>query len=192
MLGVISAFAQKDSILSNVYEIRVQRVIKTPLKDSLISKLSQKSQLMNGWVVLQNSYQMNFRIPSDTLFYFVNLAESLGVVVDRTYDRFDRTDEYIQLYSSIQSKKRLLKQYLSILDSSGMDNMYAVSRSITDLQGELEIAQGRVNELLEKMMYAEVVIWFQFHDVRPPISNGYSNFKWINTVSLPSVIEDFQ
>lgn len=132
------------------------------------------------------------RLPQDNVDGFIKHVETIGITADKSYSRTDFTNDYLRLIAGLQAKEYLLKQYFDILDSSGTEGIYPVSREIADLQNNIEILKGQLRGMIERMNYAEVRIYFNFDDRRAPLVTGHSDFQWLNTVNLPSLLEDFK
>ena len=168
------------------------RVIMVANKDSSEKALEAYAVKTGGWLLKREMDFISLRIPLESVDLFLAFADSQGLVADRSYVRDDNTQEYLRLVAKIQAKQSLLGQYLAVLDSSGMRGIYAVARGVADLQQGLEEARGRLRGLEERMAYAEITLYFRFHDRRQPLSTGYSDFQWLNAISLPMLLEDFR
>jgi hypothetical protein len=192
LLMCAMAFAGNDSIPSSVFQIRASRVIKVGDKEATARLLIASAKKMGGWLLRQEPEQITLRIPEDAVNTFLDNADSQGIVADRSFTRDDYTTEYIQLIARVQAKQSLLRNYLAILDSSGSQGIYPVAHSIADLQQSIEEAKGRIRGLQERMQFAEIVVYFRFHERRAPLASGRSDFGWINRIDLPSLLEDFR
>ena len=186
------ALASNDSIPSSVFQIRATRVIKVGDKEAAARLLIASAKKVGGWLLRQEPAQITLRIPEGAVDSFLAFADSQGIVADRSFARDDYTTEYIALLAKMQAKGSLLRQYLAVLDSSGSQGIYPVARSIADLQQSLEEAKGRIRGLQERMQFAEIIVYFTFHERRAPLSSGWSDFGWINLIDLPSLLEDFR
>jgi len=192
LLCCFAAWADGDSIITGVFQIRASRVIKVGDKEAAARQLIAAAKKTGGWLLRQEPEQVTLRVPKESIDAFLAFADSQGLVTDRSFTRNDHTTEYIQLIAKVQAKQSLLKQYLAVLDSSGSQGIYPVARSIADLQQSLEEAQGRIRGLEERMQFAEIVIYFRFHERRQPLSSGWSDFGWLNSIDLPTLLEDFR
>jgi hypothetical protein len=188
----ISLFAENDSILNNVYNINAQLVLKTIDQQKSEKQLCSLVDSMDGWVLTSTRQEIRFRLPQQYVDLFLKSVDSLGSTTDKSFSRTDLTNDYLNLVAGIQAKEYLLKQYFDILDSSGTEGIYPVSREIADLQNNLEILKGQMRGMIERMKYAEIRISFNFNDRRVPLVSGNSDFQWLNSVDLPSLLEDFK
>jgi hypothetical protein len=186
------ARADVDSIHANVFQIRSSRVVKVGDKESAARLIIARAKETDGWLLRQNPEHISLRIPQEGVNGFLAFIDSQGIVTDRSFARDDYTTEYIALVAKIQAKQSLLKQYIAVLDSSGTQGIYPVAREIADLQQSLEEAQGRVRGLEERMAYAQIDIYFRFRERRQPLSGGSSDFGWINSVDVRSLLENFR
>jgi hypothetical protein len=189
---VTSLFAENDSILNNVYNVNAQLVLKTVDQQKSEKQLSSLVDSMDGWVLTSTRQEIRFRLPQQYVDQFLKSVDSLGNTTDKSFSRTDLTNDYLNLVAGIQAKEYLLKQYFDILDSSGTEGIYPVSREIADLQNNLEILKGQMRGMVERMKYAEIRIYFNFNDRQVPLVSGNSDFQWLNSVDLPSLLEDFR
>jgi hypothetical protein len=189
---VTSLFAETDSILGNIYNVTAQMVLKTIDQQRSEKQLCSMVDSMDGWLLTNTRQEIRFRLPEQYIDSFLKSVDSLGSTTDKSFSRIDLTNDYLNLVAGIQAKEYLLKQYFDILDSSGTEGIYPVSREIADLQNNLEILKGQMRGMIERMKYAEIRIYFNFNDRRVPLVSGNSDFRWLNTVDLPSLLEDFR
>lgn len=193
LLLPLTVFAGADSIVyTSVHQIQAGRVIKVGDRENTAQTLAASAKRMGGWMLRQEPERIALRVPADSVDAFLTIADTLGLTVVRSYVREDNTAEYVGLLAKAQAKRFLLQRYMEVLDSSGTGGVYPVSRSIADLGRSIEETMGRIRGLEERARYAEIDIHFSFQDRRPPRSGGWSDFGWINSVDLPSLLEDFQ
>lgn len=185
-------FAEGKTEVTSVYHVNAHCVLKTGNRECVAEKINQIAENNGGWLILQKSDVINLRIPVEFVNDFLETIDSMGIITDKVYNRTDCTAQYLNIIAQIQSKQSLLNQYLAVLDSSGTEGIYPVSRSIADLQQGLEELEGSMKGMLERMRYANVKICFRFFDRRQPLATGKSNFEWLNSVNLHSLLEDFR
>ena len=136
--------------------------------------------------------QIAVRIPSDSLESYLTAVDTAGLVVDRSFLRTDLSIEYLELHARRKAKKELLEEYLVILDNAGADAIYAVSRKVVELERNIEELTGKMQGLLERMKYAEVHVHFRFNERQTPQASGWSDFGWLNTLNLSTILGDFR
>ena len=185
-------FAEEKTEVTSIYHVTARCVLKTGNREGAAEKINQIAENNGGWLILQKPDIINLRIPVESVDDLVEAIDSMGMVTDKVYNRTDCTAQYLNVIAQIQAKQSLLNQYLVVLDSSGTGGIYPVSRSIADLQQGLEELEGNMKGMLERMRYANVKISFQFFDRRQPLATGKSNFEWLNSVNLHSLLEDFR
>jgi hypothetical protein len=189
---IFCAYCANDSLTTGVYHVTTSLVLKTTDKKAAQAQLSSKIENMDGWLLTANLDEIRFRLPQDSVKHFLGMVDSMGITTDKNYSRIDVTYDYMKLTASLQAKSSLLKQYFDILDSSGTQGIYAVSREIADLQNNIELLKGQIMGMVERMDYAEIRISFNFTDRRVPLVSGHSDFEWLNTVNLPGLLEEFR
>lgn len=192
LLITLSLFADVIIPEKGIYQISTSRVLKTSNRKASAETIITTVETAGGWLITDREESISLRVPSGTLDSLLIRIDSLGIVTDRSFSRTDRTDECLRLLASLEAKETLLEQYLSLLDSSGTEGIYPVSREIANLQESIEHLKGQLNGMYKRMEYAEITIYFRFHDRRQPLTAGYSVFQWLNTVNLPSLINDFR
>jgi hypothetical protein len=192
ILTIIAVRAETDSLVSGVFHVNASMVLKTTDQKTSEARLLFAIEAMGGWLLTSNRQEIRFRLPQESVDRFLRMADSIGAKTDVSYTRTDYTNEYLKLVAGLQAKKYLLKQYFDILDSSGKEGIYPVSKEIADLQNGIEMIKGRMRGMLDRMNFAEIRIFFNFNDRKVPLVSGYSDFQWLNTVNLPSLLEDFK
>jgi hypothetical protein len=192
ILICVCLHAENESIPASVYHTSATRVLKTPDRKVAAEKISKRIIGMDGWQVKWTAKEISLRIPEDSLKKFLLTVDSLGLIPDHSFNRVDHTSAYLKLIASLQSKEYLLEQYFAILDSSGFDGIYPVSKAIVELQNNVEMLKGQIRGMLERMEYAEVKIYFDFNDRKPPLTSGHSNFGWLNSVNHSSLLQEFK
>lgn len=192
MVVCLLTFAETPPHHTSVYQITASRVLKTGDRTGASKAIQKAVEDVGGWLLIENQDYLALRVPAksvDTLLLFI---DRFGLVTDRNYARTDRTDEFLRLTASIEAKESLLAHYLRLLDSSGTEGIYPVSKSIADIQESIETCKGQLTGMFERMEYAEVRVHFNFFDRRPPLTSGHSDFRWLNSVNLPSLLKAFQ
>jgi hypothetical protein len=192
IMTVSFIYASSDTLLNNVFHVNASMVLKTIDQQQSEKLLITAIDEMGGWLLTGNRREIRLRLPQDSVDGFIKHVETIGITADKSYSRTDFTNDYLRLIAGLQAKEYLLKQYFDILDSSGTEGIYPVSREIADLQNNIEILKGQLRGMIERMNYAEVRIYFNFDDRRAPLVTGHSDFQWLNTVNLPSLLEDFK
>jgi len=119
-------------------------------------------------------------------------AESLGVVVDRSFNREDRSLELADLRSRVTARRQMLAQYMDLLRTAEQDGVLTVEREIVSLVSEIESYEGRIRVLEDRIAFARVTVDFRFQDRTAPVDDGSSSFAWLNTVNLSDLLGDFQ
>ena len=183
--------AQDEQLRTQVYWISSRMVLKTGNRDIAADSLLAQTRRSEGWLVSQTKDALKVRIPTGSMDRFFRYTDSLGVVTDRIQNRIDFTTAYLKLVARLQAKESLINRYLDLLDSSGTEGIYPVSRHITDMQRSIEEIKGELQGMLARMDYADVTVDFVFFDRRTPLSSGHSDFKWLNDVNLSTLLEDF-
>lgn len=189
---VTSLIAEVTLPEKGIHVISASRVLKTADRKAAADTIIGTVEKTGGWLLNDHDKWISLRIPAGSLDTLLEIIDSLGIVTDRQFTRTDRTDECLRLIAGLEAKEALLEQYLALLDSSDTKGIYPVSREIADLQDSIEQLKGQLNGIFERMEYAEITVHFRFNDRRPPLTSGHSDFEWLNTVNLPSLLEEFR
>ena len=193
LVGIIaSLFAEVTLPEKGIHVISASRVLKTADRKAAADTIIGTVEQAGGWLLNDHDKWISLRIPAGSLDTLLETIDSLGIVTDRRFTRADLTDQCLRLIAGLEAKEALLEQYLTLLDSSDAQGIYPVSREIADLQDSIEQLKGQLNGIFERMEYAEITIHFTFHDRRPPLTSGHSDFEWLNTVNLPSLLGEFR
>ena len=186
------SITRSDTIPSSIYTLSAVRIVKTGDRRQLSERLAKLARQFGGWFTVQAPEQIAVRIPSDSLESYLTAVDTAGLVVDRSFLRTDLSIEHLELHARRKAKKELLEEYLVILDNAGADAIYAVSRKVVELERNIEELTGKMQGLLERMKYAEVHVHFRFNERQTPQASGWSDFGWLNTLNLSTILGDFR
>ena len=78
-----------------------------------------------------------------------------------------------------------------MLNTAGPNAVVEVEQQMTTLVEEIESLKGQLQLFEHQLQLADIVVSFQFRDRRPPVRDGSSSFKWLNTMNLVDLIWEF-
>ncbi len=186
LAGVPFPALAEDTVVNASLVLKVTQV--EPAADALVARAREAG----GWFSTRTGDRVVLRVPSARTEAFVAGAESLGVVVDRSFHSEDRSLQLADLRSRAAARRQMLAQYMALLQTAEQDSVLTVEREIVALVAEIEGYEGRIRFLEDRVAYAEVAVAFRFQDRTAPVNDGSSSFAWLNTVNLSDLLDDFQ
>ena len=101
----------------------------------------------------QATYYFRIRVPATRLDSLVSDLETIdGDVTSKSVDARDVTEEYIDLETRMENKRRYLEQYRQLLKSARTtEDVLKVSEQIRQIEEELESVEGRLRYLSDQV-----------------------------------------
>jgi hypothetical protein len=152
--------------------------------------LKQKAQEAGGFPVLITDGSIELKVPPDKLSELIAFAAENGVVVEKSLERQDLTQEIAQLEGQLKSKHGILARLRGFFDDSNVQATLRIEQTMTSLVTEMESVKGRLRVLEERSRWAFMDISFEFKQ-RDRIIYINSPFEWLNTVNLDRFLEEF-
>jgi len=176
----------EDTVVNASLVLKVTQV--EPAADTLVAR----AQEAGGWFSSRTGDRVVLRIPTARTEAFVAAAKTLGVVVDHSFQRDDRSLQLADLRSRAATRRQMLAQYMELLKTAEQDGVLTVEREIVNLVAEIERYEGQIRFLEDRIAFSEVAVDFRFQDRTAPVEDGSSSFAWLNTVTLTGLLDDFQ
>ena len=108
----------------------------------------------------QRSVQLNFKVPASRFDDVLNILESPTFalrVLDRNVAGDDVTDEFVDIESRLRTLKATEARLLEFLQQAeNVEEALLVNQQLTELQGQIEQATGRINFLTESTKFSTV------------------------------------
>lgn len=149
-------------------------------------------QERGGYFASLDLEQVTLKVPQAHLESLRDTAEQLGVVVERSLSRQDRSMELAGLQARLDTREEMLDQYMTVLEGASADSVVTVEREVTSLVEQIENLRGQIRVLEHQVTYATLVVRFRFQDRSAPVPDGSSSFAWLNTLNLSELLEDFR
>jgi len=112
-------------------------------------------------------YQTVVRVPSGNLDEFTAKLEPLAKKMrSKNLSSHDVTDEYIDIYARLTTKRELEKRYREILrKATKVTEMLEVERQLETVRGEIESMEARIEHINNHVAYSTVTITYYQHVV---------------------------
>lgn len=135
--------------------------------NSSIVALSQKAAALGGYIA--NSYRDNsrekpsarisFRIPQARYQEFLQYAREQGEPGQEKVDSTDVTEEYLDLEARLANRRVHEERLLELFTQSGsIEELLAVERELARVREDIEIIEGRLRYLTDRVSMATVEI----------------------------------
>jgi len=153
-------------------------------------ELEKKAAEIGGFPLLITDELLTLKVPPERLSEILEFAAEQGLVIEKTLERQDLTEQIAQLEGRLKSKLEILKRLRSFFDDSNVSATLRIEQTMTDLVTEIEQVKGQLRVARERARFAVVDIAFQFKK-RDRIIYVHSPFEWLNTVTLDRFLEEF-
>lgn len=133
--------------------------------------------------------RLSIRIPSDQLDGLLEKIQAHAVKIENTNIRSeDVTEQYIDVEARLKTKKELEIRYLSLLQQAkNVDEILQIERELSNIRGEIESMQGRLNYLKDRTSLSTLNVTFFVQGEKDfgfisklgqGIKNGWTNLQW--------------
>lgn len=140
------------------------------------AQLRARAEQLGGYVVSvqtrgRDEYMasvVTFRVPAEHFEDALSGVEGLArKVLSRTVSGEDVTEEYVDLESRLRNLEATRDRLLDLLDqASRVEDALQVNQALTEVQGEIEIIQGRMKYLTQSAAFSTITADLQ--PVPPP------------------------
>ncbi len=178
--GPSDADAIERKIITNVdMNVRVDDV------NRAMEEVTQLVETSGGFVVsvtrnedeFESNAFMSFRVPSNNLEVTLSRLRDLSERVEReNRSSQDVTTEFVDVEARLENLRAAEKQLMVLFERSGkVSDVLEVQRELTNVRGQIESLQGRLNYLSQTTATSLVSVWFHPTTDPAPISDpGWS------------------
>lgn len=152
--------------------------------------LAQEVAKLGGFPILVTDSEIYLKVPPSKMSAMLEIAAKEGMVVEKSLDRKDLTQEIAQLEGQLKSKRKILTKLRSFFDDSNVQATLRIEQTMTDLVTEIERVKGQLRVAGDRAQWAVIEISFEFRQ-RDRIIYVNSPFEWLNTVNLDQFLEEF-
>jgi hypothetical protein len=182
--NVTSTLKQKQKLIKTSY-----LTFETTSVEDTYQSVKRRVASYNGYIQNDNTSKEYNRINRSLLIRipnqnFQSLVDSITVSV-KSLDRKDIqlkdvTEEFIDLEARLKAKHKLEERYLQLLaKANSVKDMLEIERQIAQIREEIEVKQGRLNYLQNKVSFSTIHLSFYelTREIKAP-SQTYSNRLW--------------
>ncbi len=165
-------------------------VLKVISVEDVRKKILEETQKDGGFRVLVTDKQLCIKLPPKKLFDFLQSLGTQGLVMKKTIDRKDLTQQIAQLEGALRSKKEIFTHLEKLIDQSDLVSTLNIEKTMGELMGEIEQAKGELRVKKDQVRWALIDISFKFR-ARQQVVYVNSPFEWLNSVDLTRLVEGF-
>jgi hypothetical protein len=143
-----------------------------------------------GWPLLVTDQELHLAVPLPAVATVIDQLAAAGIVLQKSLQRVDRTEEIVQLQAKLKSKREILARLRGLLDDADTGSTLRVEGTMNQLLSEVEQLQGDLNVAEASVRMARVVVSFQYHQ-RQRITYVRSPFQWLNQLDIDRFLADF-
>ncbi|MBU0550151.1 DUF4349 domain-containing protein [Myxococcota bacterium] len=165
-------------------------ILKVIHPDQIRAELMKLAQEMGGFHTALNNQSLRLKLPPTRLNEFLRQASTHGLVMQKTLQRADLTEEIAREEGRLRSKAKIFKKLRTFFDGSNLHATLEIERNMRTLVQEIEQIKGALRVQRERARWAAVTVQFQFR-AKAKITYVHSPFDWLNTVDLPRFQREF-
>lgn len=148
-----------------IYEATLQ--VSVANLDSAIRALADKAGEYGGYVANSNRDNtgepprayLTCRIPQNRYLDFLGFARSLGEPGNESVDSTDITEEFVDLEARLINRRAHEERLLAMLaEAKNVEELLAVERELSRVREDIEVLEGRLRYLGDKVDLAKVTI----------------------------------
>ncbi|MFT5683994.1 MAG: hypothetical protein ACI8RZ_004929 [Myxococcota bacterium] len=166
-------------------------VLKVTRREEAADAMVALATETGGYFAERSDQRLRLKIPADKAQAYLAAAEAQGVVVDRSFSSTGLSEQIADNTARLAAREDVLGRYFSVLETASTSSVVTVEREIVRLVAEIEQYKGRLRALEHRATYADITLDFQFRDRAAPSRGGSSSFRWLNTLNLADIVEDF-
>jgi len=184
LLIAVQVFAQVEQ--------RFEFHIKTANTDSVFQKIIDVAESKGGYFTNFTEHSVFLRLPVEALQEVQSTIGSLAVIEQKGFESIDKSTEKERLVSQIQSRKKLLGNYMDLVKNAPFAELQSVEREMVNLNAQIERLQGSLHATERRAALAWVAIYSaSYVPLSRPVKQATSPFVWINSTNLNSLRRDF-
>jgi len=165
-------------------------ILKVINPDAARATLEKKIAELGGFPILVEDAALVLKVPPEKLSETIAFIAEQGLVLEKTLERADLTQEIARLEGQLKSKKEMLGRLRGFFDDSNTEATLRIEQTMTEIVAEIEQIKGQLRVAEERTRWAVVNISFQFRE-RDRLVYVSSPFDWLNSVGLDRFLEEF-
>lgn len=191
-LVIIIVFSTQLWSATPIEQVRLSFQIQSPNRETAIRDLKAWSESKQGFLFALTDTSISVRIPAlneERLSEIEKKVLSLGVLMNRSIQRTDNTNQIAQLDSGIKVKEKHLADLQSLAKDADLKQTLALEEELDEVQTELEAMKGQRKQLLESSSLVDVHVSFSY--TAPVNPAGDPGFGWVNSTGVFELIRGF-
>ena len=189
LLAVGFGAAQEQPSRQTALSVRVVLKVVHPdqARRSILSQVRQRG----GFHTLLSDGRLSLKVPPHQLTEVLQVVSKEGLVVEKSLERKDLTEQIAQLEGRLRSKGEILGKLRAFFDDSDLQATLEIERNMRALVEEMEQVKGTLRLELDRARWAVVEIHFQCPERRRVVYKR-SPFRWLNSVDLQRFLRRFR
>ena len=191
-LVIIIVFSTQLWSATPIEQVRLSFQIQSPNRETAIRDLKAWSESKQGFLFALTDTSISVRIPAlneERLSEIEKKVLSLGVLMNRSIQRTDNTNQIAQLDSGIKVKEKHLADLQSLAKDADLKQTLALEEELDEVQTELEAMKGQRKQLLESSSLVDVHVSFSY--TAPVNPAGDPGFGWVHSTGVFELIRGF-
>ena len=184
--------AEKDGkpVAVRATSLTATLVVKVVHPEEVRKAAIERARAAGGWPILVTDADLHLEVPQDALAATVDQLAAAGIVLQKSLQRVDLTEQIAQLQAKLKSKREIGERLRTFFADSDSHSTLRIEQSMTQLVVEIEHLQGELNVAESSARMAHVQVSFQYHQ-RQRITYVRSPFEWLNTLDLDRFLSEF-
>jgi hypothetical protein len=168
--------------------VRVHYYLITENSQRLINSIRKKATESGGYVKFFSGSKIIVRVPDELAMKFREFVSGKGYIMDEQVFRKNVSAQMIELKTQLKVKKKLLKDFYGLFNSSRFHQTLDVEREIGKLVLEIEKIKGKINYYSDRIALWEVTV--TINSRRPAARQGkaVTKWNWIRRLGIPPLL----
>lgn len=165
-------------------------VVKVVHPEEVRKAAIERARKAGGWAILVTDTDLHLEVPQDALAATVDDLAAAGIVLQKSLQRVDLTEQIAQVQARLKSKREILERLRTFFADSDTHSTLRIEQSMTQLVVEIEQLQGELNVAESNARMAHVQVSFQYHQ-KQRITYVRSPFEWLNTLDIDRFVAEY-
>ena len=165
-------------------------VVKVVHPEEVRKAAIDRAKAGGGWSTLVTDDELHLEVPHAVLTATVDQLAAAGIVLQKSLQRVDRTEQIAQLQAKLKSKREIMERLRTFFTDSDTASTLRIEQSMTNLVNEIEHLRGELNVAEASVRTAHVQVSFQYHQ-RQKITYVRSPFEWLNSLDIDRFLGEF-
>jgi len=172
--------------------VNASLVLKVNDREAAARTLIARAEGAGGYFSSLGNTFVIVKLPNAKVEAFLAFCDSLGLVIDRHYEAIDYSSRIADNQVKIKTRRDLLKDYFDMLQQSSAGSVLSVENATSGITTEIESLEADLKVLRHRIDFAEIRVDFEFRERHAPLKTSRSLFRWINTLNLSDLRQDFE